>query len=98
MTATDGPIGWLTQPPSDITSATPTAAVLILSPQPLCNFDAARGSCLMGSASFHCLPNLPFAAALNLDSILGFSGSSCQSSVCARLRPNQYERPDCEQN
>src|ERR1700682_1806705 len=62
MTATDGPIGWLTQPPRDIASATPMAAVLTLSPQPLFNFDAARGSCLMGSAPFHCHPNLPFAA------------------------------------
>jgi len=47
-----GPIGWLTQPPSDMTSVTPMAAVLALIPQPLFNFDTAHGSFLIWSAPF----------------------------------------------
>src|SRR6266404_2461500 len=86
MTATDGPIGWLTQPPSDMTSVTPMAAVLALIPQPLFNFDTAHGSFLIWSAPFKYSRVCHSRAASNLGTTLRFPGPSHQSGAISGRR------------
>lgn len=86
MTATDGPIGWLTQPPSDMTSATPMATVLALISQPLFNFDTAHGSFLIWSAPFKCSRVCHSRVASNLGTTLPFPGPSHQSSAISSRR------------